>query len=123
MESPRVLVVDDEAHIRVVIRELVKSISGTVVGELENGLDILNHFEELQPDLILLDINMPFKTGDELVTELKQNYPEARIIILTGIPDSETIEQCICSGASGYIRKDLTFAEMREKLLSLLENE
>jgi two-component system, chemotaxis family, chemotaxis protein CheY len=123
MNMLRVMVVDDEAHVRVVLRELVKSIPAEVVGELDNGLEVTTTFGILQPDLVLLDINMPYKTGDAVVTELKQSYPDARIIIMTGIEDSETIGQCVDSGASGYIRKDLSFAEMRERLLLILENE
>ncbi len=123
MNTLRVMVIEDEAHTRVILRELVKCIPGTVVCELENGLDILNQYETVRPDLILLDIHMPFKSGEDIVTELKQNYPDARIIITTGSFDGETIEQCIGAGACGYIKKDLTFSEMRERLLSLLENE
>jgi len=123
MNTLRVLIVDDEAHVRVVFRELVKSIYAEVVGELDNGLEVTRHYGILQPDLVLLDINMPYKTGDAVVTELKQSYPDARIIIMTGIEDSETIGQCIDSGACGYIRKDLPFAEMRERLSMMLENE
>ena len=123
MNTLRVLIVDDETHVRVVLRELVKSIYAEVVGELDNGLEVTTQYGILQPDLVLLDINMPHKTGDAVVTELKQSYPDARIIIMTGIEDSETIGQCIDSGACGYIRKDLSFPEMRERLSLLLENE
>jgi DNA-binding NarL/FixJ family response regulator len=123
MNRLRVLIVDDEAHVRVVLRELVKSIPAEVVGELDNGLEVTRQYGILQPDLVLLDINMPYKTGDAVVTELKQSYPDARIIIMTGIEDGETIAQCIDSGACGYIRKDLCFAEMQERLSMILENE
>jgi two-component system chemotaxis response regulator CheY len=120
MNTLRVMLVDDEAHARVVLRELVKSLPGIVVGELDNGSDVVSQYGILLPDLVLLDVNMPFKTGDAVVTELLQNYSDARIIILTGVADSETIGQCIDSGACGFIRKDLSFAEMREKIISIL---
>lgn len=123
MNKMRVMLVDDEAYVRVILRELVKSIPGEVVIELENGLEVLKQYEELQPDLVLLDINMPFKTGDEVVTELKQSFPDACIVIMTGIADSELIGQCIDSGAAGYIRKDHTLAEMREQLSVILSND
>jgi len=123
MNTLRVMIIDDEAHVRVVLRELVKSISAEVVGELADGLEVTRQYGILQPDLVLLDINMPYKKGDEVVTELKQSYPDARIIIMTGISDSEMIGQCIDSGACGYIRKDLSFAEMHEQLKLIVENE
>jgi two-component system chemotaxis response regulator CheY len=123
MKTLRAMIVDDEAHVRVVLRELVKSISAEVVGELDNGLEVTREYGILQPDLVLLDISMPCKSGDQVVTELKQNYPDARIIIMTGIEDSELIGQCVDSGACGYIRKDMPFAEMCERLKLILENE
>jgi two-component system, chemotaxis family, chemotaxis protein CheY len=120
MYTMRVLIVDDEAHARVVLRELVKSIPAEVAGELEDGSDVVSQYGILQPDVVLLDINLPFKTGDEVITELLQSYPDARIIVLTGVADSEMVGQCIDSGACGYIRKDLPFSEMRERMLSII---
>lgn len=120
MYTMRVMIVDDEAHARVVLRELVKSISAEVVGELDNGSDVVSQYGICQPDLVLLDINMPYKTGDTVITELLQSYPDARIIVLTGVADSETIGQCIDSGACGFIRKDSPFSEMREQMLSII---
>jgi DNA-binding NarL/FixJ family response regulator len=116
----RVMIVDDEAHARVVLRELVKSIPAEVVGELDNGSDVVSQYGICQPDLVLLDIYMPFKTGDTVITELLQSYPDAKIIVMTGMADSEMVGQCIDSGACGYIRKDIPFSEMRERMLSII---
>lgn len=120
MNTLRVMVADDEYPARRLCCEIVKDLPGIVVAEVDNGGDVLEQYGRLLPDLLLLDINMPIKTGDEVVNELLQNYPSARIIILTGLADSETIGQCIDSGAIGYIRKDLPPAEMRERIRDML---
>lgn len=120
MEEMSVMIADDEFHVRTVLRAIVTGLPGKVVGEVENGKDVLEKFSEVLPDLLLLDINMPLKTGDIVIEELINNYPEARVIMLTGVADSETVEKCIEAGACGYIRKDTTPEEMKEMILSIM---
>jgi len=64
--------------------------------------------------MLLLDINMPLKSGKEALADIKKKYPNAFIIMLTSLVDKETVEDCIELGASGFIRKDLPINEMRE---------
>ena len=123
MNTLRVMVADDEYHARRLFCEIVKNLPGIVVGEVDNGGDVLEQYGRLLPDLLLLDINMPIKTGDDVVNEILQSYPSARIIILTGAADSETIGQCIDSGAIGYIRKDVPPEEMRERIRGMLDGD
>jgi DNA-binding NarL/FixJ family response regulator len=122
MNVLKVLVADDEYHVRAVLRTIVEGLPGTVVGEVENGKDVLDKFTETQPDILLLDINMPFKSGDLVVEELIENHPDARIVILTGVADSQTVEKCIEAGACAYIRKDTPAEEMRELIREILED-
>lgn len=122
MNVLKVLVADDEYHVRTVLRAIVEGLPGTVVGEVDNGKDVLEKYGETQPDILLLDINMPYKSGDLVVEELIETYPEARIVILTGVADSQTVEKCIEAGACAYIRKDTPAEEMRELIRELLED-
>lgn len=122
MNVLKVLVADDEYHVRAVLRAIVEGLPGTVVGEVDNGKDVLEKYGETQPDILLLDINMPYKSGDLVVEELIETYPEARIVILTGVADSQTVEKCIEAGACAYIRKDTPAEEMRELIRELLED-
>jgi DNA-binding NarL/FixJ family response regulator len=92
------------------------------VSEVDNGIDVLPKYTETQPDIVLLDINMPFKSGDLVVEELIENHPNARIVILTGVADSQTVEKCIEAGACAYIRKDTPAEEMRELIREILED-
>jgi two-component system chemotaxis response regulator CheY len=110
----RVIVVDDETHVRTLIKSVVSGMNCDVVAEAGNGRDAVALFDKLKPHMMLLDINMPLKSGKQTLTDIKQKYPNAFIIMLTSLTDRETIEDCIELGASGFIRKDLPIDEMRE---------
>lgn len=120
MNELRVMIADDEFHVRTVLRAIVKGLPGHVVGEVETGNDVFEMYSQVLPDLLLLDINMPQKTGDMVIEELIATYPDARIIMLTGVADSETVEKCIEAGACGYIRKDTTPEEIKEMILNIM---
>jgi two-component system chemotaxis response regulator CheY len=110
----RVIVVDDETHVRTLIKSVVSSMNCDVVGEAGNGRDAIALFDKLKPHMMLLDINMPLKSGKQALASIKEKHPKAFIIMLTSLTDRETIEDCIELGASGFIRKDLPIDEMRE---------
>jgi two-component system chemotaxis response regulator CheY len=110
---PRVLVAEDEGHCRVLLRAVLKSMNCEVVGEAENGEQVLGLFRELKPHLLLLDINMPLKTGDEVLKEIFGEQPDAFVIMLTSVADLESIENCLELGAANYIRKDTPIAEIK----------
>ncbi len=110
----RVMVVDDEDHVRKLITTVIKSMNCEIVGEAGNGKEAVSLFSTLKPNMLLLDINMPVKSGKEALADIKKKYPNAFIIMLTSLVDKETVEDCIGLGASGFIRKDLPINEMRE---------
>ena len=110
----RVMIVDDENHVRKLISTVVKSMNCDIVGETNNGKDAVSLFSTLKPHMLLLDINMPLKSGKEALTDIKKKFPNACIIMLTSLTDKETVEDCIELGASGFIRKDLPIDDMQD---------
>ncbi|RJP90519.1 MAG: DNA-binding response regulator [Desulfobacteraceae bacterium] len=110
----RVIVVDDETHVRTLIKSVISTMNCDIVGEAGNGRDAVSLFDELKPNMMLLDINMPLKSGKQALSEIKKTHPNAFIIMLTSLTDRETIEDCMALGASGLIRKDLPLDDMRE---------
>jgi two-component system chemotaxis response regulator CheY len=112
----RVLIADDETHTRQLLKAVMSSMNTEVVGEAKNGREAVEMFREQRPNIALLDINMPEKTGDEALKEIIAEFPDAFIIMLTSVADMETVERCIELGASHYIRKDTPIQEMKKMI-------
>jgi two-component system, chemotaxis family, chemotaxis protein CheY len=109
-----VMVADDEAHVRKLITTILKTMNCEIVAEAGDGSQAVELFYQHKPHMLLLDINMPIKSGKQALGEIKKKYPNAFIIMLTSLTDKETVEDCIALGATGFIRKDLPIDEMRE---------
>lgn len=84
-----------------------------VIAEARSGAEVLPLFKQHRPNLLLLDVNMPVKTGDEVLAEILADFPDAFIIMLTSVTDMESIERCIAMGAANYIRKDTPVSEIK----------
>jgi two-component system, chemotaxis family, chemotaxis protein CheY len=110
----RTMIADDEAHVRKLIKSVLLSMNCEVIGEAANGRDAVEMFKELKPNILLLDINMPLKSGKEALGEILNRYSNAFVIMMTSLSDKETIEDCIKLGASGFIRKDIEIDEMKQ---------
>lgn len=119
MSKKRILVVDDH----LVVREGLKLIFETekdyeVVGEAENGEKAIALIEQLKPDVILMDLNMPKFSGLEVIKTLNEKNNSVPIIILTTYNDDHLIMEGLSLGAKGYLLKDAT----REELIRTVES-
>ncbi|WP_029169264.1 response regulator [Clostridium cellulovorans] len=118
MDKRKILVVDDH----LVVREGLKLIFETeeeyeVIGEAENGEKALVLIEQLKPDVVLMDLNMPRRSGLEAIRALKEKKNPVPIIILTTFNDENLIREGLALGARGYLLKDST----REELIRTVE--
>ncbi|GJL78901.1 MAG: response regulator [Nitrospinaceae bacterium] len=109
----KLLLADDDAHIRTLMKTVMQSLGFEVIVEAENGQEAVERFQYESPDVTLLDINMPVKTGIEALAEIKKINPGAFVIMLTSLTDINSIEQCLELGASSYIRKDNPVVEIK----------
>jgi two-component system chemotaxis response regulator CheY len=109
----RVMIADDETHVRKLIKTVLTSMNCDVVGEAANGRDAVEMFKQLKPNILMLDINMPLKSGKEALADILKRYGNAFVIMMTSLSDKETIEDCIKLGASGFIRKDIDLDEIK----------
>ena len=116
----RVLIVDDESHIRLLLKMLLKGLPCEVVGEGVNGAEAVSLYKSLKPDLMLLDVNMPFKTGTDALGDVMKECPEARVVMLTSVADMETVKRCVTLGAKGYIRKDTPPEQIKTLVSNIL---
>jgi CheY-like chemotaxis protein len=102
----KVLVVDDEAHIRKFVIALVKELGEPEILQAANGTEALEVYERERPVLVLLDVNMPRIDGIETLRRLKVMDPNCAVIMLTSLVNRQTVEECLHLGALAYLRKD-----------------
>lgn len=114
--SGRVLVVDDEAHIRKFVTIYLQSLGEIAVSEAANGTEALQRYEQERPHLVLLDVNMPRLDGLQTLRNLKQSDPACVVVMLTSLVNRQTVEACLRLGALGYLRKDNPPDEMFAQL-------
>ncbi|MFC1614321.1 response regulator [Gemmatimonadota bacterium] len=112
--KPRVLIADDQNFFRTVIRKMLDSLNCEVVGEATNGEEAVELFFREKPDLLFLDLHMPVKNGDIALEEIIGSHPDARVIMLTSVGDSDVVVKCLKLGAMNYILKGTTREKMKE---------
>jgi two-component system chemotaxis response regulator CheY len=111
--KPRAAIADDERHIRVLVKTVLAKMNCEVVGEAANGQEAVDLYKKEKPDLLLLDINMPVKTGTEALEEIMADTPDAFVIILSSVADLESVKHSIELGAANYILKDTPLEEIK----------
>ncbi|MCA9899539.1 MAG: response regulator transcription factor [Anaerolineales bacterium] len=112
-EPIRILLVDDQRLMRDGLRTLLELEPDLdVVGEASNGQEAVQIYADLQPNVVLMDIRMPVMNGVEATERLCQDWPDAKIIILTTFDDDEYVFDGIRAGAKGYLLKDVSGEEL-----------
>lgn len=118
----RVIIADDHAVVRQGIRAVLEEVDGLeVVAEAEDGLQALALIEEHRPDVVVLDVTMPGKTGLEVAKELRDAGSGVRVLILSMHDEPEYVLEAVRAGADGYVLKDMAPAELRAAVLSIHE--
>lgn len=117
----RVLVVDDH----VLYRRGLEMVLGTeddleIVGEASDGVDAIAKAEELQPDVVLLDVRMPRRTGIQACSEIKRVSPRSKIIMLTMSDEESDLFEAVRAGANGYLVKDVPGEEIADGLRAVM---
>jgi len=113
MDKIRVLLVDDHTLFREGIRSLLESQPDIkIISEAEDGHTAVKLALDLEPDLVLMDINMPLLNGLDCAQKIKRKKPEIQILILTMHENEEYIRNALAIGASGYILKDASAEEL-----------
>ena len=119
----KVVIADDEVHIRYLIRNVIRAEGYQVVGEANNGEDALELYRQHRPDLLLIDINLPLKTGDAVLAEIMREFPDAKVVVLTMVADASTVKRCLALGAAHYILKSTKIDEIRRLIHETLADE
>ena len=113
----RVLAVDDHP----LLREGIAALIGTeddmeLIGEASNGREALDFFRKHQPDITLMDLQMPEMNGIDAIGAIRGEFPDARIIILTTHPGDFQVSRALKAGARGYVLKGMLRKELLETI-------
>jgi len=114
-QSIKVIIADDHAIVRQGIRHVLEEVPGLeVIADASDGQEVLDLLKDHQPNLLVLDISMPNKTGLDVAKELRGQGSEVPILILSMHDNPEYVLEAVRSGADGYILKDTGPAELRD---------
>ncbi len=103
----RVFIADDHDLVRFALRNLLESETGfEVVGEAADGVEAVERIKASAPDIVLLDLRMPEKSGLEVLREIREADPKVKVLVLTSYDDEDEIFGALSSGVSGYVMKD-----------------
>ena len=112
IDDLRVLLVDDHDLFRTGLRNLLEEEGVVVVGEAGTGNEALRMVEELAPDVVVMDLNMPGMTGVEATRQIASVAPLARVLVLTISDQDGDVLDAILAGACGYLLKDSSIQEL-----------
>ncbi|MCW1430636.1 response regulator transcription factor [Novosphingobium sp. JCM 18896] len=116
----RVLIVDDHPMVRDGIAALLsRQADMEPVGEASNGIEAIEKFRELSPDLTLMDVQMPGMGGVEAIAEIRSLAPDARILVLTTYPGDANAARAMRAGAAGYLLKNGIRLELIDAIRSV----
>ena len=101
----RVLIVDDAAFMRMMLKDILTKNGLEVVGEAVNGADAVDKYKELQPDIVTMDITMPEMDGITAVKEIRGSHPDAKIIMCSAMGQQPMVLEAIQAGAKDFVVK------------------
>jgi DNA-binding NarL/FixJ family response regulator len=116
------LIIDDEAHVRVLIRVLLKQLGLETVWEAADGASALEQAKANNPDVILLDINLPQVGGLEVLAKLKAAHPKIPVIVVSSQSTMKTVIQARELGAETYVLKHAPKSEVLQMLSDAFDN-
>jgi DNA-binding NarL/FixJ family response regulator len=114
----RIILAEDHVLVREGIKKIIEAFPGLqVVGEVGDGPELLTLLKKLPVDMVILDISMPSLPGIEVTREIKQTYPQVKVLILTMHKKKEYLHNAIAAGVHGYLLKE----DAPKELLSAIE--
>jgi DNA-binding NarL/FixJ family response regulator len=124
MKTIRILLVDDHYVVRLgLAASLNLDPNIEVVAEAESGAEVLPLYEQHHPDLVIVDWRLPDMNGGEVIKQLRDKHPDARILVLSAFESEETVFQAVHAGAVGYLPKSSRRPELIESVMAASRGE
>jgi DNA-binding NarL/FixJ family response regulator len=120
VDSITVLLVEDHFLARIALRSVLAGHSQIcVIGEAADGEQGLLMYRTLRPDVMLLDLRLPGTSGFDVLTRLRREFPDARVVVLSNYQGSEDVYRAVRSGAAGYLTKDASGQELIDAITTV----
>lgn len=117
-----VLIADDHALLRNGLKQLLAEERAIrQIGEAASGRDTLEQLQHGQWDLLILDINMPDRSGLDILRQARATHPDTRVLVLSGFPEKQYAVNVLRAGASGYVNKEMATEELLGAVRSVLQ--
>jgi len=101
----RILIADDALFMRNMLRDIFVKAGFQVVGEAANGVEAVERYHELRPDLVTMDIVMPLKSGIEALQQITREDPDARVVMCSALGQEALVIEAVQAGAKDFIVK------------------
>lgn len=109
----RIILIDDHRHVHQAVSIILETVTDIVlVGQGSNGEEAITLCQQLQPDLVLMDVVMPIMDGVQATQQIRQQFPNTKILVLSSFQDHESVHAMLKSGAAGYITKSALTHEL-----------
>lgn len=117
--SKKVLVVDDAAFMRKLLKNIIKEQGFDVIGEGSNGLEAVELIESLNPEILFIDITMPMLDGVSAIEKIREKNKQVKIIVCSAMASQEMVIKSIKVGADDFVQKPFTEEKIIEALAKI----
>ena len=111
-----ILIVDDASFLRMILREILTNAGFNVIGEATDGIDAFNKYKQLSPDLVTLDITMPYRDGLQALGDILEFDKNAKVLMCSAMGKNDFKIEAISKGALGFITKPFIAEEVIDEV-------
>lgn len=116
-----ILIVDDSRTSRKILKGILEGNGYTVIGEATNGQEGYERYAELKPDVVTMDITMPVLDGIESLRKIKDDYPEAKVIMVTAAGQKTKMVEAVQNGADEFVGKPFDPEQLKRIISKVLK--
>ena len=117
----KILIVDDSRTSRRILRSILEGAGHEIIGEATNGQEGYEEYVQLKPDLVTLDITMPVLDGIETLKKIKEDFPDAKAVMVTAAGQKSKIVEAVQNGADDFVSKPFEADQLQAIIKNTLE--